>query len=111
MAITIEDAVLVAVARDGSLSSVENRGFTAAQIARAIRILLNEGRLVRNESKFTLAQGVALPRIKHSPPKILALLDEYAVEKLDENAHYVIEHQTFTQIKERVRPQRDRPQD
>ncbi|MBD8662698.1 hypothetical protein IFT59_05475 [Rhizobium sp. CFBP 8752] len=106
MATPIEDAVLIAVARDGSLSSVEKMGFEAAQIAGAIRNLLREGRLVRNGSKFALGPGVTLPTIKRPPPKLLTPLAEYAVEKIDENAHYVIEHQTFTQIRERVRTKR-----
>ncbi|WP_442166175.1 hypothetical protein [Rhizobium leguminosarum] len=106
MAISIEDAVLVAVARDGALSSVEQMGFTAVQIAGAIRQLLKEGRLIRNEAKFALGPNVTLPAIKRPDPKLLTQLTEYAVERLDKNAQYVIEHQTFTQIKERVRTQR-----
>ena len=106
MSLPINDAVLVAVARDGSLSSVERMGFTAAQIASSIRQLLKEGKLIRNGPKFALGSEVTLPQIKQPPPKLLEPLVEYAVEKLDENAHYVIGHQTFTQIKERVRNQR-----
>lgn len=106
MSLPINDAVLVAVARDGSLSSVEQMGFTAAQVAGAIRQLVKEGSLVRNGARFTLAPHVVLPQIKSAAPRQLETLSEYAVEKMDENAHYVIEHQTFTQIKERVRNQR-----
>lgn len=106
MSISLEDSVLIAVARDGSLSSVEQRGFTAAQIAGGIRQLLKEGRLVRNGPKFALGPDVTLPQIKHASPKLLEPLAEYEVERMDENAHYVIGHQTFTQIKERVRNQR-----
>lgn len=106
MAISVEDAVLIAVARDGTLSSVERMGFEASQIAGAIRALLKDGRLVRNESKFMIGPSVTLPAIKRPPPKLLAPLLKYAVEKIDEDAQYVIEHQTFTQIKERVRTER-----
>lgn len=102
----LNDSVLIAVAREGSLASVERMGFTAAQIAGSIRQLLKEGRLVRNGPKFTLGPNVTLPSTKARAPKFLEPLAEYAVEKIDENAHYVIGHQTFTQIKERVRHQR-----
>ncbi|WP_336742942.1 hypothetical protein [Aureimonas altamirensis] len=106
MSANLNDLVLIAVARDGSLSSVERMGFTAAQIASSIRQLLKEGGLVRNGPKFSLGPNVTLPNIKSPAPQLLEPLAEYAVEKLDENAHHVIGHQTFTQIKERVRHQR-----
>jgi len=106
MAISIEDAVLVAVARDGSLSSVEQMGFTSVQVAGAIRRLLKEVRLVRIDEKFALGPNVVLPTIRRPEPKFLTPLTEYAVDKLDGNAQYTIEHQTFTQIKERVRTKR-----
>lgn len=106
MSMTIQDAILIAVAREGTLSSVEQLGFTAAQIAVTIRQLLKEERLTRNGAKFVLGPDVTLPQINHTRKKSPEPLMEFAVEKLDENAQYVIGHQTFTQIKERVRNQR-----
>jgi hypothetical protein len=106
MSLTIEDAILVAVARDGALSAVEQYGYTPAQIAFAIRQLLKEERLSRNGAKFVLGPDVTLPQINKTRKQKPEPLMEFAVEKLDENAQYVIGHQTFTQIKERVRNQR-----
>lgn len=106
MSVSLGDAVLIAIARDGSLSTVEGMGFTASQIAGALRQHLKDGLLVRSGSKFLLGPNVVLPNVKRGPRKILPPLAEHMVEKMDENAQYVIEHRTFTQIRDRVRPQR-----
>ena len=85
MGMSIEHAVLIAIARDGTLSLVEKQGFTSAQIAETIRKLLREGYLIRKEARFVLGPNVALPTIVRTELNLLAPLVEYAIDKLDEN--------------------------
>ena len=107
MALSLDDAVLVAIAKEGSPAALERMGFTAPQIASSIKQHLKDGRLNRIGSKFVLAEGVNLPDLNRAQRKILEPLTQHAVEKMDEDTQYTIEHRTFTQIRERVRNQRE----
>lgn len=100
----IDGAILRAIAREGSVSDVENQGFTSAQIVLAMKAMLADGRLVRNGSKFQIGPNAEIVSSQHKHWKPLEILSEYAVEKITETDQYEIGHQTFTQIKLRVRP-------
>lgn len=98
----IKNEILNAIALNGSVESVEKKGFTVAQIALATRQLLDEGSLIYDGSKIILGQNIVLSRKKRVFSS-LEILQKYEIEKINKNDQYIIDHRTFTQIEERVR--------
>lgn len=100
----LQAAILIAIAQEGTVAQVEQQGFTAAQIAIAVRRMLDEGVLTRRDARFYLAPGTALPIPSHKKWRDMEILSEYRIDRIDESAEYEIGHQSFAQIRDRVRP-------
>ncbi|NKN39825.1 hypothetical protein HFC70_26085 [Agrobacterium sp. a22-2] len=104
MSTPLQAAILIAIAQEGAVAQVEQQGFTAAQIAIAVRRMLDDGVLIRKDSKFRIAPGITLPVKSRNKWRDLEILSEYRIDRIDENAEYEIGHQSFAQIRDRVRP-------
>lgn len=104
MTTRLERLILLEIARNGSVSEVEEKGYTSSQIALAMRQMLKNGSLIRKDSKFLISSEVQLPSKVQKNRKDLDILSQWEIEKIDKNDQYEIGHQAFAQIKMRVRP-------
>ncbi|MCK4205971.1 LysR family transcriptional regulator [Brucella pituitosa] len=104
MSISIDEAILAAIAKNGSFEDVEKLGYTPSQVVFGVKRLLESGLLIRGNRRLRLADNVEIPVLAPKKWKNLDVLSEYSIEKMDFNEEYEIGHQSFAQIYERVRP-------